>query len=107
MHQSLGINDKRAVYGVLLCKALTPDLKNRLKHTGLAEVFVCRNNLLDSFIPEIYVDLIEECVEDRGNVKRKISAPSRRKSCAITISTTPRPLINVTDPVNGAKPISD
>lgn len=61
---SLGINDKRAVYGVLLCKVLTPDFKNRLKHTGLAEVFVCRNNLLDSFIPEIYVDLIEECVED-------------------------------------------
>ena len=61
---SLGKNDERAVYGVLICKALTSELQSRLKQSGLTEVFVYHDKLLDSFIPEIYVDLIEECVED-------------------------------------------
>ena len=61
---SLGIKDKRNVYGILICKELTSELQIQLKQSGLSEVFVYQNKLLDSFVPEIYADLIEGCVED-------------------------------------------
>lgn len=81
---SLGIKDERAVYGVLFCKALSCGLQSRLKQTGLAEVFVYQNASLDSFIPEIYVDLIEECVDNlKPNVVLACATPEGRAVSSI------------------------
>lgn len=62
--RSLGAKEGRRVYGILLCKEVNSKLKDELQKTGLSEVFVCQNKSFDSFIPELYVDTIEKCVEN-------------------------------------------
>ncbi|MEG0979690.1 MAG: electron transfer flavoprotein subunit alpha/FixB family protein [Oscillospiraceae bacterium] len=60
--RTLGMQGKRDVYGVVLCSCLTLELEAQLKQSGIKEVVVYQHEALDSFIPEIYIDILEKYV---------------------------------------------
>ena len=60
---SLGVQDKRNIYGILVCDELTLELQEQLNNCGLTEVFVYQNEVFKSFVPELHIAVIEGCIK--------------------------------------------